>query len=232
MKKFYFLFALGLLLFLTPPAFSQEVVPEGKIAKEYSGKPFVSREKLSDTLLESNEGGDERVQTFVENLSDEQVFALNRSLNNAVKSGQNIDFDLDLLETIVDENYDKRQINALTKALEEEAKFLAKYEETGDPKFIEKAEQKKEKFLAKIDKFGEKDSSEEVTESSSFDGRLEKFKRPGKAERFEKAQRREKNERPEKAERPDRGKRPERVDRPEKAQRPARPDNSGRGSRD
>jgi len=162
-------FALGFVLFLAQPAFSQEEVPEEEIIEENSGRPFDSREKLNDTLLESIEGEDARVQTFVDNLSDDQVFALNRSLNNAVNSELDIIFDLDLLERIVDEDLDKRQINALTRALEQEANFLAKFEKTGDPKFREKAEQEKEKFLAKIDKFVDTDSSEEITESSSIE---------------------------------------------------------------
>lgn len=162
LKGLSFLFAIGLALFLTQPGFSQEIDPEGEMTKKYSQKTFSSREKLSDTLLESIEGEDERVQTFVDNLSDDQVFALNRSSNNTLKNGLKVGFELDLLEKIVEEDYDKRQINALTQGLEKEARFLAKYEKTGDPKFREKAEREKEKFLAKIDKFEREDASKEV----------------------------------------------------------------------
>ena len=92
-----------------------------------------------------------RVATFVANLSDEQVLALNRSLNNAVQQGLVINYDMDLLEKIVTEQYGKQRINALTKALEEEAKFLALYERTGNEKFQARAEAQKERFLAKVE---------------------------------------------------------------------------------
>jgi hypothetical protein len=104
-------------------------------------------------------------------LSDEQIFALNRSLNNAVSSKLNVNIDSAQIQSILDGNYDNKQINALTKALEEEAKFTAlsgkfeqKYEQTGNEKFLEhsdrmldKADTQKEKFLGKIDKFDKKD---------------------------------------------------------------------------
>lgn len=94
-----------------------------------------------------------RVDAFVANLSEEQVFALNRSLNNAVQQRLALNYDLELLERIVVDQYSKQQINALTKALEEEAKLLARYERTGDEKFLRQAEARKEKFLAKADGF-------------------------------------------------------------------------------
>lgn len=168
LKGLSFLFAIGLAISLTQPGFSQEVVPEDEKTKNFSEKPFSSREKLNDTLLESIVGEDERVQTFIDNLSNDQVFALNRSSNNALKNGLKVDFELDLLEKIVEKDYDKRQINALTKGLEKEASFLAKYEKTGDPKFREKAEREKEKFLAKIDKFEGEDVSEEVKRNKIY----------------------------------------------------------------
>jgi len=104
-------------------------------------------------------------------LSDEQIFALNRSLNNAVNSQLNVNIDATNIQAIIDGNYDNRQINALTKALEEEAKFTAlsgkfeqKYEESGNEKFLEhsermldKADSQKEKFLDKIEKFDKDD---------------------------------------------------------------------------
>jgi formaldehyde-activating enzyme involved in methanogenesis len=107
----------------------------------------------------------------VAQLSDEQVIALNRSLNNAVSSQLNVNIDSAQIQSILDGNYDNKQINALTKALEEEAKFTAlsgkfdqKYEQTGNEKFLEhsermldKADTQKEKFLGKIEKFDKKD---------------------------------------------------------------------------
>jgi len=71
------------------------------------------------------------------------------------------------MQELLDGNYNKQQINSLTKALEEEAKFdklsdkfTSKYDLTGNEKFLDKAdmmtakgERQKDKFLAKVDKF-------------------------------------------------------------------------------
>lgn len=100
-------------------------------------------------------------------LTDEQIFALNRSLNNATNNGLIVDLDSSYLEDILENDYNKQQINSLTKALEEEAKFnklsdkfADKYELTGNDKFQDKATmmsdkgtRQKDKFLAKVDKF-------------------------------------------------------------------------------
>jgi len=61
---------------------------------------------------------------FVEGVSEEQVFALNRSLNNAVSCGLLVDIDIEDLALIVGAN--KLQINAFTQAFEQEARFLLK----------------------------------------------------------------------------------------------------------
>ena len=95
---------------------------------------------------------------FLNALSPEQVFALNRSLNNAVKSGLVIDYtseaNLALLQRIIDEDLDNRQIHFLTKALEQEARFLQIFARTGNPAFQDKANAARTKFLAKIDNTG------------------------------------------------------------------------------
>jgi len=110
-------------------------------------------------------------ETFVEGLTDEQVFALNRSLNNAVNSGLLVDIDAEDLALIEDAN--KLQINAFTQAFEQEARFLlkadkftAKAEESGDDKFLEigdrmtnKAEDQKTKFISKIERFADSPSA-------------------------------------------------------------------------
>ncbi len=94
---------------------------------------------------------DERVAAFVESLSDEQVFALNRSLNNAVNSGLPMVYDMQILEKIVENGYGKKEINAITKAFEQEARFTALAEKTGNEKFLDKALAEKNKFLRKAD---------------------------------------------------------------------------------
>lgn len=128
--------------------------------------------KLKVTTAEINLTSEQTAITEqVTQLSDDQVIALNRSLNNAVSSQLNVNIDAAQIQSILDGNYDNKQINALTKALEEEAKFTAlsgkfeqKSEETGNEKFLEhsermldKADSQKEKFLGKIEKFDKKD---------------------------------------------------------------------------
>lgn len=105
------------------------------------------------------------IAILVEDLSDEQVTAFNRSLNNSLHNQFPVNLDADILQAALDGEFDKVQINFLTKAYEEEAKFLslaerfkAKAEETGDDTFLKqadrmtvKAENSREKFLARID---------------------------------------------------------------------------------
>jgi hypothetical protein len=105
---------------------------------------------------------------LVGELSDEQVFAMNRALNNTLASHLIVNIDARQLQQVVDGDYDERQINAFTQAFEQEARFRSKawhfaklYDETSDEKFREKAERfnakasdQKQKFLGKIDRFG------------------------------------------------------------------------------
>ncbi|NIQ01877.1 MAG: hypothetical protein GWM98_16975 [Nitrospinaceae bacterium] len=90
-------------------------------------------------------------------LTDDQVVFLNRSLNNALKSGLQIDFtsedNWDLISKIVEEDYNFRQIMFLTKALESEARFHSIYDRTGNEFFLTKAATEKNKFLSRIDRF-------------------------------------------------------------------------------
>ena len=92
-----------------------------------------------------------------EDLTDDQVVYLNRKFNNARHNGLQIDFtdkdNWNLMLNVIVEEYNFHQVNFLTKALESEAKFLSKYEETGNEKFMIKAATEKEKFLSRIDRF-------------------------------------------------------------------------------
>jgi hypothetical protein len=145
---------------------------QGAWADDLTGDGLYSRDLLFETLQSSlyierdPEFTEEEVQKlndlfhdFAANseLSDEEVFALNRSLNNARHTPWRIDFtteeNLTLLEELIEHNYDSRQINSLTKALESEAKFLSHYERTGKDFFLLKAETEKRKFLSRIDGF-------------------------------------------------------------------------------
>ena len=119
------------------------------------------------TNLAALQAESEATKQFVANLSDSQVVALNRSLNDAVHSGLQLHFDLALLQRIIDENLDNRGIHAMTHALELDARFEqhaarfeAKAEATGNDKFLDQAERMRdrgdalrEKFIAKIDRF-------------------------------------------------------------------------------
>lgn len=107
----------------------------------------------------------EDTEQLVANLSDTQVVALNRSLNNAVHSGLSLDFDLDLLQRIIDEDLGNHEIQTMMTALELEARFdqhaarfEAKAEATGNDRFLDHAARMEEhgdvlrqKFLDRID---------------------------------------------------------------------------------
>lgn len=121
------------------------------------------------------------VREQVAKLSAAQLFALNRSLNNTLSNSLVPDLDSDELQLVLEGGYEKRQINALTKAFEEEAKFLAKaaeaerlYDETGDPAlfreyehFVAKAETQKEKFLSKVDRFVAREATRAENQSDA-----------------------------------------------------------------
>ena len=93
------------------------------------------------------------VEFLVAELSSEQLFAFNRSLNNALASNLLVDLDAEQLRTVIDQEYNKQQINFLTKAFEAEAIFRQIAERTGNDSFLEKATRQKEKFLARIEQF-------------------------------------------------------------------------------
>ena len=52
---------------------------------------------------------------LVEQLTEEQLFALNRSLNNATNNGLIVDLNSEYMEMLIDGEYNKQQINALTR---------------------------------------------------------------------------------------------------------------------
>jgi hypothetical protein len=105
-----------------------------------------------------------RVRQLIAGLSDEQVFAFNRALNNVVQNGLVDDLDAQTLQRALGADLDRRQINAVTKALEQEARFLQQAERfrelaesTGEERFLKeaeraegKAEREREKFLARV----------------------------------------------------------------------------------
>jgi predicted nucleic acid-binding Zn-ribbon protein len=131
-------------------------------------------EAAVQAILDEIEGTEELVAA----MSDKQVFALYRSLNNAIQTGLlPLDLDVEMLQRIVDENLGNREIQALTNGFEQEARFEmlamrfeAKAEATGDDQFLDKADRargkgaaQKEKFLARLDGPGHSATSEAAT---------------------------------------------------------------------
>jgi len=114
-----------------------------------------------DAIVAEIEGTEE----FVANLSDDDVFALNRSLHNAVQTGLlPLDIDLELLELLADGGLSNREVQLATNGFESEARFNriadrfeAKAASSGKDHFLAKADRArakgaamKEKFLAKV----------------------------------------------------------------------------------
>ena len=112
--------------------------------------------------------------TLVGELSEEQIFSLNRSLNNAADGKLLVNIDAEDLQRVIDGNYNRLQINTFTQSFEQEArfllksdKFIAKAEETGDDKFLDhaarmeaKGADQKAKFDSKIERFALSPSTE------------------------------------------------------------------------
>lgn len=120
-------------------------------------------------------------EALIAELSEEQLHALNKFLNDTYNNGRGVFLDAEHLQLIVDEGYGDTEIRLLTKALEEEYKFThfaeraaEKAEATGNDKFLEqeqrfldRADEQKNKFLARIgDTTG--DVTTEVTTEASL----------------------------------------------------------------
>ncbi len=150
----------------------------GSPALAQDGQKFADPDLLVETMKSLDDGADDTaLATAVANLSDDQVLALNRSLNNqnnnTFTAPSSFQFDgsefdaVAFLERVTSEDLNKQQINALTKALEEKIKFLFLAEKTGNDKFLEKAESQEQKFLAKVDGFGTTSVTGDATTSSA-----------------------------------------------------------------
>ena len=117
----------------------------------------------AQTDVDMQLGEDEALRAALEAMSDDQVDATNRALRNANANGTITDLDAATLMDIVDRDLGHREIQALTKALEEEAKFAAmglrfeeKYERTGREKFLEQSERMTERGARQRDRFERK----------------------------------------------------------------------------
>lgn len=150
----------------------------GSPALAQDGQKFADRDLLFVTMKSLDDDADDtELDDAVANLSDDQVLALNRSLNNlnnnTFTAPSVFEFDgsefmaVEFLERVTDGDFNKQQINALTKALEEKIKFLFLFEKTGNDKFFEKADSQEAKFLAKIDGFGTSSLTGDAATSSA-----------------------------------------------------------------
>jgi hypothetical protein len=158
---------------------SQQVVDA---AEEVVDASEMTRDDAAEVVAAINEEID-GTEEFVDGLDDRTVFALNRSLNNAVRTGLlPLDIDLDELNRIVDEDFGNGEIQQLTQAFEVEARFEqlaarfdAKAEATGRDQFAVNADrarnrgqERKDSFLDRIGDGGDEGPTPvEVSEVAS-----------------------------------------------------------------
>jgi hypothetical protein len=126
--------------------------------------PALEAEVVRDENFAAN------VAAIVVGMSDEQVVALNRALQNTRSNGIVPTIGLDELQRIVDESFDDRQIHAFVMAYRENAKFLAKADRFGvDSKqydrAVAKAQSKQDKFLGKVDRFAADSTNDALAKS-------------------------------------------------------------------
>jgi hypothetical protein len=96
---------------------------------------------------------------LVDQMSDSQVFALNRSLNNAAHNGLGpLAIDSALLQRIIDEGLGNREIQMLTQGVELRARFEAnadRFDAKGDAEHADQMRERGEtlegQFLARLD---------------------------------------------------------------------------------
>ena len=142
------------------------------------GQKFADRDLLVETMKSLDDDADDTaLDAAVDALSEDQVLALNRSLNNlnndTFTAPSGFEFDgsefvaVEFLGRVTGGDFNKQQITALTKALEEKIKFLFLAEKTGNDIFLEKAESQEQKFLAKIDGFGTSSLTGDAATSSA-----------------------------------------------------------------
>ena len=157
-------------------AAAQEAVDDASVALEEAQLALKTSEDAHADLPETGdiEGEIAATEELVGQLTEEQIFALNRSLNSAADGKLLVDIDAEDLQLVLDGNYNNLQINAFTQAYLQEARFqlksdrfTSKYEETGNEKFLDQAARmedrgasQKSKFEAKIDRFNNSPSTE------------------------------------------------------------------------
>lgn len=134
----------------------------------------MQRDAAEEALVEQEEAfAAERdtIETQVGEMSDDQVIAMNGSLNNTLHNGRVPVISSDDVMRLLDGNYNTEQIEAFTKAYEAEANFVlksdafaAKYDATGKQQFLRNADRfdakaatEKAKFLGKVDRLATPD---------------------------------------------------------------------------
>ena len=158
-------------------AAAQQAVDDANLALEDANLELQAAEDAEEQLatLQGDVAAEiAATEELVGELSEEQVIALNRSLNNAADGKLLVDIDTEDLQQVIDGEYNNLQINAFTQSFEQEARFLqkadrftSKYEETGNEKFLdhatrmeERGETQKAKFAEHIDRFANSPSTE------------------------------------------------------------------------
>lgn len=158
-------------------AAAQQAVDDAELALEDTNTKLQAAQDAKEQLATLKEGLDAEIaatEELVGELSEEQVIALNRSLNNAADGKILVDIDTEDLQQVIDGEYNNLQINAFTQSFEQEARFLqkadrftSKYEETGNEKFLdhatrmeERGETQKAKFEEHVDRFANSPSTE------------------------------------------------------------------------
>lgn len=189
----------------TPSLADEMDDPETEDMSEDMNEMFLDRDRLSEIVLRDEDAEEEALQEaldngditqeeydaaimelddertatsdVIDNLSDEQVSALNQFLNDSYHNGRVVNLDAEQLQAIIDDEYSTADIKWLTKGLEEEAKFSSfadraeeKADETGNDKFLDqadrfdaKAESQKTKFHDRIEATTESEMEETMS---------------------------------------------------------------------
>ncbi len=196
-NRFLSVVAVGAALFAAPvaPALSQDAPPTDPTVTtdttSSSLHEFADRDLLVETMNSLDDDADAgALDNAVADLSDDQVEDLNRSFNNlnnnVFTAPSEFDFDESLFSAIsflerITVDFNKQQITALTKALEEKIKFLYLAEKTGNDRFLEKADSQEQKFLSKVDKFAGETETTETTDVTAETVRAVKLMSKGAA---------------------------------------------------
>jgi len=142
----------------------QEVIDDLTMKRDAAQEALDAQEEAFTTEHDT-------VEMQVGEMSDDQVIAMNQSLENTLHNGLVPVISSEDLMRLLDGNYNAEQIEAFTKAYEAEAlftgkseMFAARYDSTGKSqfqrnadRFAAKADTEKAKFLGKVDRLASPD---------------------------------------------------------------------------